>query len=85
MLAASAGKATSHGAAAEKIFRSKAGQTALIAEIAKDAGVKRKAVVIGKLRAVGGYDQGFELPPLARAARTLRARRLRRTPSKRPT
>lgn len=62
MLAASAGTAARDLTDAEKAFRSKAGRAALIAEIAKDAGVKPKAVVIGKLRAVGGYDQGFEVP-----------------------
>jgi hypothetical protein len=62
MLAASASVARADLTSAEKAFRSKSGRNALIASVAKQLKVKAKAVVIGKLRTVSGYDQGFAMP-----------------------
>jgi hypothetical protein len=62
LLAASAATARADVASAEKAYRSTSGRKALIASFAKQLKVKTKAVVIGKLRTVAGYDQGFEMP-----------------------
>ena len=61
-LAASVATATADIGALERLFRSKAGHAALVAQIARSAKVQPKAVVVGALRKVAGYDQGFELP-----------------------
>jgi hypothetical protein len=62
MLASSAAVAQADVTAAEKAYRSKSQRNALIASIAKQLKVKPKAVVIGTLRKVAGYDQGFVMP-----------------------
>jgi hypothetical protein len=62
MLASTAAAAQADVTAAEKAFRSKTQRNALIASIAKQLKVKPKAVVIGTLRKVAGYDQGFAMP-----------------------
>ena len=62
MLAPSSTKAESDLRSVVKSFSSKAGKKALIATIAREAGVKQTAVIVGKLRAVPGWDQSTELP-----------------------
>jgi len=62
MLASSAAVAASDVAIAEKGFRSTVGRKLIIATVASEAKVKPKAVMIGALRKVAGYDQGFEVP-----------------------
>ena len=62
LLAANATTAQADVASAEKAYRSTAGRKQLITSVAKQLKVKPKAVVVGKLRAVAGYDQGFEMP-----------------------
>jgi hypothetical protein len=61
-LGSTASVAASDVATAEKPFRSIAGRKRLAATIAKSEKVKLKAVTVGALRRVAGYDQGFELP-----------------------
>ena len=61
-LASSASVAASDVSIAEKEFRSSAGRKVVIATLAKEAKVKPKAVAVGALRKVAGYDQGFEVP-----------------------
>ena len=46
----------------EKYFRSTAGRKNFIAGVAKGLKVKLKAVMVGKVRGVPGYDQGVEVP-----------------------
>jgi hypothetical protein len=61
-LGATASVAAADVSSAEKPFASSAGRKRLAATIAKSAKVKPKAVTVGALRRVTGYDQGFELP-----------------------
>jgi hypothetical protein len=61
-LAATAAKATGDIASLQRVYASTTGRKALKNAIARQANVKPEAVVVGRLRKVGGYDQGFELP-----------------------
>jgi hypothetical protein len=61
-LASSSSTPTSDVAKIEKQFRTGASRKRLIAQVAKAAQVKPKAVVIGALRRVPVFDQGFEVP-----------------------
>jgi hypothetical protein len=62
MLASTASTAQADLTGAEKPFRSKSGRNAVIAAVANELNVKPKAVMLGKLRRVAGYDQSFEVP-----------------------
>jgi hypothetical protein len=61
-LASSASTPTAEIATTEKYFRSTAGRKNFIAGVAKGLKVKVKAVMVGKVRSVPGYDQGVEVP-----------------------
>jgi hypothetical protein len=61
-LAPTAAFATNDLTQAQKTFRSTLGRKAFIASVAKGSKVSPKLVVLGKLQAVGGYDQGFAVP-----------------------
>jgi hypothetical protein len=61
-LASSASVPTTEIATTEKFFRSTAGRKNFIAGVAKGLKVKPKAVMMGKVRTVPGYDQGIEVP-----------------------
>jgi len=61
-LAANSSTAAADVSSVDKAFRSKSGRTELIVSIAKGLKVKPKAVMIGKLRKVAGYDQSLEVP-----------------------
>ncbi len=61
-LAASTAIAQADVALASKAFRSKAGRNLFVSTVAKQLKVKKKAVMVGKLRTVAGYDQSVELP-----------------------
>jgi hypothetical protein len=62
MLAPSIDKATADVKAIKQAFASKTGKKLLISSVAAETHVKPGAVVVGKLRAVPGWDDGFELP-----------------------
>jgi hypothetical protein len=61
-LAPTAAFATTDITSAEKAFRSTLGRKLFIASIAKSANVSPKVVVVGKVHATTGSDQGFSLP-----------------------
>lgn len=61
-LASSAAVPTAEIATTEKFFRSTAGRKNFIAGVAKGLKVKPRAVMMGKVRTVPGYDQGIEVP-----------------------
>jgi hypothetical protein len=61
-LASSASTPTAEIATTEKYFRSTSGRKNFIAGVAKGLKVKVKAVMVGKVRSVPGYDQGVEVP-----------------------
>jgi hypothetical protein len=61
-LAASPATAKGAVAAVDKALRSKSGRTAFVSLLAQQFKVKVKAMMVGKLRRVAGYDQGIELP-----------------------
>ena len=61
-LAPTAAFATKDVTIAEKAFRSTLGRKLFIASVAKSEKVSTKLVVVGKVQAVSGYDQGFSLP-----------------------
>ena len=61
-LASSASVPTAEIATTEKFFRSTSGRKNFIAGVAKGLKVKPKAVMVGKVRSVTGYDQGIEVP-----------------------
>jgi hypothetical protein len=67
-IAPSAAKAVADIGALQRVYSSTAGRKALIAAVARQAKVKPAAVVVGRLRKVGGYDQGFELPVSVKAS-----------------
>ena len=61
-LASSTATPTAEMVRTEKYFRSTAGRKDFIAGVAKGLKVKLKAVMVGKVRGVPGYDQGVEVP-----------------------
>jgi hypothetical protein len=61
-LASRASVAATDIAIAEKQFRSSAGRKRFIAKVAKKGNVKPTAVIVGTLRKIARYDQGFEVP-----------------------
>ena len=61
-LASTASFATTDVTLAQKAFRSTLGRKLFIASIAKSAKVSAKLIVVGKVQAVSGYDQGFSVP-----------------------
>jgi hypothetical protein len=60
-LAAQAATVATDVAAQEKPFHSQARRKAIVAAIAKDARVKVKAVSLGQLHRIAGYDRGFDI------------------------
>ena len=61
-LASSASVAAADVSSAENPLRSSAGRKRFAASIAKQVKLKPKAVIVGALRKVPAYDEGFELP-----------------------
>jgi hypothetical protein len=61
-LASTVAFATSDMTLAQQAMRSALGRKAFIAAVARGAKVAPKLVVLGRVRAVGGYDQGFTVP-----------------------
>lgn len=61
-LASSASVPTAEIAATEKYFRSTAGRKDFIAGVSSSLKLKPKAVMIGRVRTVPGFDRGIEVP-----------------------